>query len=63
VINSGGVKISAEEVERKLRPFIREILHHKYSEETLGQQVTLVLESNEFDKAEKQHCQKYSQTA
>jgi O-succinylbenzoic acid--CoA ligase len=51
VINSGGVKISAEEVERKLRPYISE---HFFiigtPHETVGQQVTLVMESKEIDK-------------
>ena len=51
VINTGGVKISAEEVERKLRPYINEHFFITGTpHETVGQQVTLVIESKEIDK-------------
>jgi O-succinylbenzoic acid--CoA ligase len=48
IINTGGIKVSAEEIERKLQPYISEpFFITGLPDDVLGQQVTLVIESIE----------------
>jgi O-succinylbenzoic acid--CoA ligase len=50
VINTGGIKVYAEEIERKLQPFIREnFFITGTADDVLGQQVTLVVETEDKD--------------
>lgn len=65
VICSGGIKIQAEEVERILKPYIREpFLITKRKDEKFGEIVVLLTESNDLEKvknASRQHLPKYWQ--
>jgi len=48
IINTGGIKVSAEEVERKLQPYIDvNFFVIGLSDDVLGQKVALVLETNQ----------------
>jgi O-succinylbenzoic acid--CoA ligase len=48
VINTGGIKVYAEEIERKLQPFIQEnFFVAGTADDVLGQQVTLVVETDD----------------
>lgn len=54
VICSGGIKIQAEEVERILKPYIREpFLITKRKDEKFGEIVVLLTESNDLEKVKK----------
>jgi O-succinylbenzoic acid--CoA ligase len=47
IINTGGIKVSAEEIERKLQPYIKEIFFIAgRADDTLGQIVSLIIETN-----------------
>ena len=65
VICSGGIKIQAEEVERILKPYVREpFLITKRRDEKFGEIVVLLTESNDLEKVKKvsrQHLPKYWQ--
>lgn len=51
VINTGGIKVSAEEIERKLQPYIKyNFFITGLPDDKLGQRVSLVLETFRYDK-------------
>ena len=51
IINTGGIKVSAEEIERKLQPYIRNnFFITGMADDKLGQRVSLVLETRRYDK-------------
>ena len=51
VINTGGIKIHAEEVERKLKPHIKDnFFITGLTDDKLGQKVSLVIETPRYDK-------------
>ena len=53
VINSGGVKLFPEQIEKKLKPFIEtEFIISSLPDETLGQKLILILEGQKNDYSE-----------
>ena len=59
VICSGGIKIQAEEVERILKPYVREpFLITKRKDEKFGEAVVLLTESNDMEEV-KMACRQY----
>jgi O-succinylbenzoic acid--CoA ligase len=58
IINTGGIKVSAEEVERKLQPYIDvNFFITGIADDVLGRQVTLVLESDAMSKGKEDSLQ------
>ena len=56
IINTGGIKVSAEEIERKLQPYISEnFFITATADDVLGQQVTMVIEANSASEEMKAH--------
>jgi O-succinylbenzoic acid--CoA ligase len=50
IINTGGIKVSAEDIERKLQPYIDvNFFVTGLADDVLGQKVTLVLETNRVE--------------
>jgi O-succinylbenzoic acid--CoA ligase len=51
IINTGGIKVSAEEIERKLQSYIKEpFFIAGIADQTFGQAVSIIIESSNFDK-------------
>lgn len=52
VINSGGVKLFPEEIEKKIKPFVQEeLIVTSISDPLLGEKLVCVIENPKFDKA------------